>query len=107
MFLLYRWYSTRINEHAVADKAGFNAYRLATFGPEWNYDDTFADYTAAAWDPRAWDPRAWVDLFAAGAGGGTRGAAQARVGHAACHGVCPATADVSARRVVTYAAARG
>ncbi|KAH9884727.1 alpha-L-fucosidase [Xylariomycetidae sp. FL2044] len=53
------WYSTRINEHAAADKAGFNDYRLRTFGPELNYDDFFANYTASAWDPRA-----WVDLIA-------------------------------------------
>lgn len=34
-------------------------YRLETFGPDWNYDDGFPDFTAAAWDPRE-----WVDLFA-------------------------------------------
>ncbi|RYP65930.1 hypothetical protein DL771_008060 [Monosporascus sp. 5C6A] len=53
------WYSTRINEHAAADRAGFNAYRLETFGPELNYDDFLANYTASAWSPKE-----WVDLFA-------------------------------------------
>ncbi|RYP30591.1 hypothetical protein DL767_006181 [Monosporascus sp. MG133] len=53
------WYSTRINEHAAADRAGFNAYRLETFGPELNYDDFFANYTASTWNPKE-----WVDLFA-------------------------------------------
>ncbi|KAL3957093.1 hypothetical protein ACCO45_007671 [Purpureocillium lilacinum] len=33
------WYSTRVKEHAAADRSGFNAYRLRTFGPDLNYDD--------------------------------------------------------------------
>ena len=53
------WYSTRINEAAAADKCGFNAYRLRTFGPDLDYDDFFQNYTASAFDPKA-----WVDLFA-------------------------------------------
>ncbi|KAK7751912.1 hypothetical protein SLS62_006213 [Diatrype stigma] len=53
------WYSTRINESAAADKSGFNAYRLETFGPDLNYDDFFENYTASSWDPKE-----WVDLFA-------------------------------------------
>lgn len=53
------WYSTRINEQAVADKCGVNAYRLRTFGPDLAYDDFFANYTASAFEPKA-----WVDLFA-------------------------------------------
>ncbi|ORY61737.1 putative alpha-L-fucosidase [Pseudomassariella vexata] len=51
------WYwSTRPNE----DNTGFTDYRLRTFGPNWTYDDSFAKYTASAWDPKE-----WVDLFAA------------------------------------------
>lgn len=51
------WYS---NNHFVqADKSDSYGYRLETFGPDWNYDDGFPDFTAAAWDPRE-----WVDLFA-------------------------------------------
>lgn len=53
------WYSTRINEHAAADRSGFNAYRLETFGPDLNYDDFFDNFTASAYDPKE-----WVDLFA-------------------------------------------
>ncbi|KAI1333769.1 alpha-L-fucosidase [Xylariaceae sp. FL0016] len=53
------WYSTRINESAAADKSGFNAYRLRTFGPDLNYDDFFENYTASSYDPKA-----WVDLIA-------------------------------------------
>lgn len=43
-----------------SDKSDSRGYRLATFGPEWNYDDSFPAFTASAYDPRA-----WVDLFAA------------------------------------------
>ncbi|KAF4120745.1 alpha-L-fucosidase [Geosmithia morbida] len=53
------WYSTRINEQAVADRCGVNAYRLRTFGPDLAYDDFFANFTASVFDPKA-----WVDLFA-------------------------------------------
>lgn len=53
------WYSTRIKESAPADRSGFNAYRLKTFGPSLNYDDFLKNYTASAYDPKA-----WVDLFA-------------------------------------------
>lgn len=36
---------------------------MRTFGPDWNYDDGFPDFTAANWDPKA-----WVDLiYASGA----------------------------------------
>lgn len=52
------WYSTRINEHAAADRSGFNAYRLETFGPELNNDDFFENFTASAYDPKE-----WVDLI--------------------------------------------
>lgn len=51
------WYS---NNHFVnADKSDSYGYRLDTFGPDWNYDDGFPNYTASAWDPKE-----WVDLFA-------------------------------------------
>lgn len=51
------WYS---NNHDVgADKSDCRGYRLETFGPDWNYDDSFADFSASAFDPKA-----WVDLFA-------------------------------------------
>lgn len=54
-----RWYST----HTAADKSDIHDYRLRTFGPDWNYDDGFANFTAANWDPKA-----WVDLiYASGA----------------------------------------
>lgn len=54
-----RWYST----HRAADKSDFYDYRLRTFGPDWNYDDGFKNFTAANWDPKA-----WVDLiYASGA----------------------------------------
>lgn len=53
------WYSTRIKESAAADRSGFNAYRLRTFGPDLNYDDFFDNYTALSFDPKS-----WVDLFA-------------------------------------------
>lgn len=51
------WYS---NNHFVnADKSDSYGYRLERFGRDWNYDDGFPDFTAAAWDPKE-----WVDLFA-------------------------------------------
>ncbi|KAJ6438165.1 alpha-L-fucosidase [Purpureocillium lavendulum] len=53
------WYSTRVKEHAAADRSGFNAYRLRTFGPDLNYDDFFENYTASKYEPKE-----WVDLFA-------------------------------------------
>ncbi|EED13906.1 alpha-L-fucosidase, putative [Talaromyces stipitatus ATCC 10500] len=53
------WYTT----HREADKSDFYNYRLRTFGPDWNYDDSFANFTASNWDPKA-----WVDLiYASGA----------------------------------------
>ena len=58
------WYSTRRGVHEDADRSSFYEYRLRTFGPDWNYDDSFPNYTASAFDPKE-----WVDLFAdAGAG---------------------------------------
>ncbi|KAF1955857.1 tissue alpha-L-fucosidase [Byssothecium circinans] len=51
----YWWYST----HPEGDRSGFRDHRLRTFGPEWNYDDTFTSFTAAQYNPRE-----WVDLFA-------------------------------------------
>lgn len=53
------WYSTRIDESAPADRSGFNAYRLRTYGPKLSYDDFFKNYTASLYDPKE-----WVDLFA-------------------------------------------
>lgn len=50
------WYSTH---HPQADRSDFYDYRLRTFGPDWNYDDSFVNYTAANFDPKE-----WVDLFA-------------------------------------------
>ena len=51
------WYS---NNHFVgSDKSDCYEYRLETFGPDWNYDDGFANFTASSWDPKE-----WVDLFA-------------------------------------------
>ncbi|RAL08282.1 alpha-L-fucosidase [Aspergillus homomorphus CBS 101889] len=50
------WYTT----HPAADKSATQAYRLRTFGREWNYDDSFANFTAAYFDAKA-----WVDLIAA------------------------------------------
>jgi alpha-L-fucosidase len=49
------WYTT----HRVGDKSGFYDYRLRTFGPDLNYDDFFANFTAAAYEPKD-----WVDLIA-------------------------------------------
>ncbi|KAF2713797.1 glycoside hydrolase family 29 protein [Pleomassaria siparia CBS 279.74] len=49
------WYST----HSAADRSGFRNYRLRIFGPEWNYDDTFPEFTAAQYNPQE-----WVDLIA-------------------------------------------
>lgn len=51
------WYSN--NHYAGADKSNCLGYRLETFGPDWDYDDCFVNYTASAWDPKE-----WVDLFA-------------------------------------------
>lgn len=51
------WYSN--NHFAGSDKSDCLAYRLETFGPDWDYDDCFPDFTASAWDPKE-----WVDLFA-------------------------------------------
>lgn len=51
------WYSNNHFNHA--DKSDSYGYRLETFGPDWNYDDGFPNFTAAAWDPKE-----WVDLFA-------------------------------------------
>ncbi|KAI1634224.1 glycoside hydrolase family 29 protein [Biscogniauxia mediterranea] len=50
------WYSTH---HPQADPSDFYDYRLRTYGPDWAYDDTFAGFTASAFDPKG-----WVDLFA-------------------------------------------
>ncbi|THX80725.1 putative alpha-L-fucosidase [Aureobasidium pullulans] len=50
------WYTTH---HPEADASDFYDYRLRTFGPDWNYDDSFVNYTASKFDPKA-----WVDLFA-------------------------------------------
>lgn len=50
------WYSTH---HPEADASDFYDYRLRTFGPDWNYDDTFPSFTAANFSPKA-----WVDLLA-------------------------------------------
>jgi alpha-L-fucosidase len=50
------WYSTH---HLEADASDFYEYRLRTFGPDWNYDDGFVNYTAEKYDPKE-----WVDLFA-------------------------------------------
>lgn len=49
------WYTT----HRAGDKSGFYDYRLRTFGPELNYDDFFANFTAAKYEPKE-----WVDLIA-------------------------------------------
>lgn len=54
------WYTT----HEAADRSGFYEYRLRTYGPEWNYDDSFPEYTAEKFEPKE-----WVDLIAdSGAG---------------------------------------
>jgi alpha-L-fucosidase len=50
------WYSTH---HPEADRSDFYDYRLRTFGPDWNYDDSFDDYTASKFDAKE-----WVNLFA-------------------------------------------
>ncbi|KAL7620089.1 hypothetical protein AAE478_010639 [Parahypoxylon ruwenzoriense] len=50
------WYSTH---HPQADPSEFYSYRLRTYGVDWAYDDTFADFSASAFDPKA-----WVDLIA-------------------------------------------
>lgn len=51
----HRWYTT----HRSADASDFYDYRFRTFGPEWNYDDSFPAYTGSNYDPKA-----WVDLIA-------------------------------------------
>ncbi|POS78980.1 alpha-L-fucosidase [Diaporthe helianthi] len=51
------WYSN--NHFNQADKSDTYGYRLERFGPGWNYDDGFPEFTASAWDPKE-----WVDLFA-------------------------------------------
>lgn len=51
------WYSN--NHYAGADKSDCLEYRLETYGPDWDYDDGFANFTASAYDPKE-----WVDLFA-------------------------------------------
>lgn len=53
------WYSTH---HADgSDPADTAGYRRRTFGRAWAYDDSLANFSAAA---ARWQPRAWVDLFA-------------------------------------------
>lgn len=42
------WYTT----HPLGDKSGFRDYRLRTFGPDLNYDDFFANFTAAKYEPK-------------------------------------------------------
>lgn len=51
------WYSN--NHYAGSDKSDCLEYRLETFGPDWNYDDSFVNFTGSAYDPKE-----WVDLFA-------------------------------------------
>lgn len=51
------WYSN--NHYVGSDKSDCLEYRLETFGPDWNYDDGFVNFTASAYDPKE-----WVDLFA-------------------------------------------
>lgn len=51
------WYSN--NHYVGSDKSDSLGYRLETFGPDWNYDDSFANFTASAYEPKE-----WVDLFA-------------------------------------------
>ncbi|TEA21367.1 Plasma alpha-L-fucosidase [Colletotrichum sidae] len=50
------WYSTH---HPDGDRSDFYGHRLDTYGPDWAYDDTFADFNASGFDARE-----WVDLFA-------------------------------------------
>ncbi|KAI1097873.1 glycoside hydrolase family 29 protein [Jackrogersella minutella] len=50
------WYSTH---HPQADRSDFYDYRLRTYGENWAYDDTFANFTASNFDPKN-----WVDLIA-------------------------------------------
>ncbi|KAF3066367.1 Tissue alpha-L-fucosidase [Daldinia childiae] len=50
------WYSTH---HPQSDPSDFYNYRLRTYGKDWAYDDTFANFTASNYDPKA-----WVDLIA-------------------------------------------
>lgn len=51
------WYSN--NHYVGSDKSDCLGYRLETFGPDWDYDDSFADFSASAFNPME-----WVDLFA-------------------------------------------
>lgn len=51
------WYSN--NHYVGSDKSDCLEYRLETFGPDWNYDDGFVNFTGSAYDPKE-----WVDLFA-------------------------------------------
>lgn len=51
------WYSN--NHNVGSDKSDCLDYRLETFGPDWNFDDGFVNFTASAFDPKE-----WVDLFA-------------------------------------------
>ncbi|KAJ9130963.1 Tissue alpha-L-fucosidase [Pleurostoma richardsiae] len=53
------WWYTTYHDGGRGDVADSYGYRLRTFGPEWNYDDSFTDFTGEFWDPKA-----WVDLFA-------------------------------------------
>ncbi|KAI1371639.1 glycoside hydrolase family 29 protein [Hypoxylon crocopeplum] len=50
------WYSTH---HPQADRSDFYDYRLRTYGEDWAYDDSFAEFTASNYDPKT-----WVDLIA-------------------------------------------
>lgn len=43
------WYSTNI----LGDRSNFGGYRRETFGEDWAYDDTFAEFTADKYDPKA------------------------------------------------------
>lgn len=51
------WYSN--NHYVGSDKSDCLEYRLETFGPDWDYDDSFANFSASAFDAKE-----WVDLFA-------------------------------------------
>jgi alpha-L-fucosidase len=51
----YWWYTT----HPLGDKSSFRDHRLRTYGPDLNYDDFFANFTAAQYEPKE-----WVDLIA-------------------------------------------
>lgn len=51
------WYSN--NNQFGSDRSDCLGYRLETFGPDWNYDDCFPEFTASAFSAKE-----WVDLFA-------------------------------------------